>query len=336
MLRRSASTMARDSQTLILPDGRTLGYAEYGLPTGTPLLYFHGFPSSRLEAYAIDAIARRRRLRILALDRPGYGLSTPLPTRRIVDWPADVRCLAEHVGLARFAVLGVSGGGPYALACARALPSEMLSAVGVGAGAMPWKADRRDVMWSSWFAYLAVTYWPSGLWAVSVGLLGLLRRIARTGWATRQIDALLESSVKTRTEAEATGALTGASTSPDEAADETLPIPVRRERLLRFAFEPFEQGTWEFIREMKLMTQDWGFEFEDVTYDPVQVWHGSKDTNAPISMIRYMVERLPHCKFTVYEGKNHYAMGTVMEEIMVELMEDELRRTEEAKRDAED
>lgn len=127
----------RSSQSLVLPDGRLLGYAEFGHPTGSPLLYFHGFPMSRLEGWMTDKVARRQHIRVISVDRPGYGLSTFQPHRRITDWPADVQALASQLDISRFAVLGMSGGGPYALACAHSLPQEMLSAVGVMCGAPP-------------------------------------------------------------------------------------------------------------------------------------------------------------------------------------------------------
>ncbi|ELR02768.1 hypothetical protein GMDG_05712 [Pseudogymnoascus destructans 20631-21] len=90
------STYARQNQTFTLPDGRQLGYTEYGDRNGTPLLYFHGYPSCRLGAYAIDDIARRQHTRLLALDRPGFGLSTPQPKRSIADWPADASAFAKN------------------------------------------------------------------------------------------------------------------------------------------------------------------------------------------------------------------------------------------------
>lgn len=80
----------------------------------------------------------RSDLRVIAPDRPGFGLSTFDARRRITDWPADVKALAAHLGITRFAILGGSGGAPYALACARALPADMVSAVGLYAAAAPW------------------------------------------------------------------------------------------------------------------------------------------------------------------------------------------------------
>ncbi|CAH0015787.1 unnamed protein product [Clonostachys rhizophaga] len=95
---------------------------------------------SRLEASGVDELARRRGIRVISLDRPGYGLSTTQPNRTIVDWPADVRAFAEGMKLDKFSIIGGSGGGPYALACAHALPREMLAGVGFFASAPPWAA----------------------------------------------------------------------------------------------------------------------------------------------------------------------------------------------------
>ena len=106
------------ASTIRLQDGRRLGYADLGDAGGTPVFYFHGFPSSRLEACMVEEHARRLGVRLLAVDRPGYGLSDDLPGRTIPDWPDDVVALADALGLERFAVVGSSGGGPYAIACA--------------------------------------------------------------------------------------------------------------------------------------------------------------------------------------------------------------------------
>jgi pimeloyl-ACP methyl ester carboxylesterase len=122
--------MTAVSQHFRLLDGRALGYAEYGVPDGAPVLYFHGFPGSRLEAALTEGPATALGARVIALDRPGYGLSDPQLGREIGHWPEDVGQLADHLGLERFAVLGTSGGGPYAMACAARL-AERLTHVGL-------------------------------------------------------------------------------------------------------------------------------------------------------------------------------------------------------------
>src|SRR3954465_14232198 len=115
-------------RTIRLRDGRRLGYAEWGGLGGPPVLYFHGWPGSRLEGRLADEAARGEGVRLIALDRPGMGLSDYQPRRRLVDWPDDVLQLATALGLERFAVLGISGGGPYAAVCAWKLPEQLTRA----------------------------------------------------------------------------------------------------------------------------------------------------------------------------------------------------------------
>ncbi len=120
-----------DKETIRVPDGRTLGYAEVGDPAGAPLVYFHGNPGSRLDftSERYDRALRAAGVRFIGTDRPGFGLSDPKPGRGYADWAADVGALADSLGLDRFAVLGYSRGGRYALACAARIP-ERLTAVG--------------------------------------------------------------------------------------------------------------------------------------------------------------------------------------------------------------
>lgn len=108
-------------RTLTLPDGRSLGFADFGHPTGVPLFYFHGTMSSRLEARLLDLAARDVGVRLIAVDRPGMGLSTWHEARSLRSWADDVSHLANHLRLERFGVAGWSGGGAYAAAVASVL-----------------------------------------------------------------------------------------------------------------------------------------------------------------------------------------------------------------------
>src|SRR5215831_6622757 len=128
-----------ENSTVILADGRRIGYAEWGDADGRPLLYFHGWPGSRLEGRLGAEAARASGVRLVALDRPGMGLSDRLPRRRLIDWPSDVAAVADALGLRRFAVLGISGGGPYAVACARMLADRLIG-VGVVSSLAPMDA----------------------------------------------------------------------------------------------------------------------------------------------------------------------------------------------------
>src|SRR5690349_404455 len=116
--------------TLRRPDGRALGYAEFGPPKGMPIVCIHGYGDSRLTRHPDDSLLTKLGVRLVTLDRPGIGLTDYRPARSVLDWVDDARLLADQLGLGRFAVLGWSGGGPHALACARRFP-DRLRAVGV-------------------------------------------------------------------------------------------------------------------------------------------------------------------------------------------------------------
>src|SRR6476646_8243913 len=104
----------RLNQTFRLRDARRIGFAEYGPSEGEPMFYFHGWPSSRLEVKLVEEIFYEAGARIIAIDRPGYGLSDFQANRKLTDWPNDVAELADHLGLETFGIIGTSGGGPYA------------------------------------------------------------------------------------------------------------------------------------------------------------------------------------------------------------------------------
>jgi pimeloyl-ACP methyl ester carboxylesterase len=121
---------------LRLPDGRVLGVERFGAKAGAPLLYFHGLPGSRLDFRSEAATFAAAGIELIAIDRPGFGLSTPVRGRSLLDWPRDVEALCDRLGLERVVVLGYSSGGKYSLACAFAL-SERVALAGVLAGTGP-------------------------------------------------------------------------------------------------------------------------------------------------------------------------------------------------------
>ncbi|WP_182870544.1 alpha/beta fold hydrolase [Stieleria mannarensis] len=121
------------TERLVLPDSRRLAFRRYGDPNGVPVLYFHGTPSCRLEAQLLDSIAWKRGVCLVAVDRPGMGLSTFCSFDQ-QSFAADVKALIHHLRLpsphCRIGILAMSGGTSYALACAQAL-SKDISAVGI-------------------------------------------------------------------------------------------------------------------------------------------------------------------------------------------------------------
>jgi pimeloyl-ACP methyl ester carboxylesterase len=104
--------------TLTLADGRTVGYADYGIRGQLPIVHCHGGPSNRQEPLLVPEEARRAGLRFIGIDRPGYGRSTPQPGRTIGGWVPDALAVVDALNIDRFLVVGCSTGGAYALALA--------------------------------------------------------------------------------------------------------------------------------------------------------------------------------------------------------------------------
>ncbi|KAL4874361.1 Alpha/Beta hydrolase protein [Aspergillus karnatakaensis] len=297
-------------QSIELPSKRTLSFAEYGSPQGHPLLFLHGFPSSRLEASALHTTALQKNIRLISPDRPGYGLSTYQSNRSIPNWVDDIRSLVDYLELSKYAVLGGSGGGPYALACARFLDAERMSGVGLLASGGPWEAGMEHVSYSRrLFAFLARR--TPGLLGYGIdGTVNVLRWAISTQAVTNRINMWLESQ--------------------ESSEKSELDIDKRREMLLGMVFEAFRQGSAATVQEAVLLSEDWGFRLEDVRYQPVRIWHGEEDRNAPVAMIRYMAERVPGAVLRVYEGETHYTVARYLEEMLDELIPAAaLRRKEE-------
>jgi pimeloyl-ACP methyl ester carboxylesterase len=265
-------------RTVRLGDGRQLGYAEWGDVSGRPLLYFHGWPGAGVEARLADEAAKASAVRLIALDRPGMGLSEFQRGRTLLDWPEDVVHVADALEVDRFAVLGVSGGGPYAAACAWKL-SDRLTRAGIVSGLAPLNVPgviagmgRRN-------------RWTFQL----VGRLPFLRRafmasIARS--VARRPDRVLER---------------GVAAAVDK---DYLDRPDVRETLVESLLEAFSAGSAGPAWEMGLYARSWGFPLEEIRM-PVDLWHGEKDANAPVAMGRYLAASIPGCRARFYPGEGH-------------------------------
>jgi pimeloyl-ACP methyl ester carboxylesterase len=277
----SADQAPSEDRTLRLRDGRQLGYAEYGDLAGTPVFVFHGSPGSRLQVRAAHGPALARGLRIIAPDRPGLGLSTRKRGREIADWPDDVRALADALGIAGFAVIGISGGGPYAAACAWKLPERIIRA-GIISGVAP---------------------------ADGPGLAGGLRRPGRrafnlvleTRWLLRSVMAL--GRVGSRRYPERLFEQVRALAPPVDRP--ILDRPEVADCLTAGLREAFRQGGQGAADELLLLTRPWTFRLEGIRV-PVRLWHGEADDVVPVAMGRYLAQTIPHCRAEFIPGAGHY------------------------------
>lgn len=286
----------RESKTLRLEDGRLLGYAAYGDPAGRPVFYFHGCPGSRLEAQLADQVAARMGSRLIAIDRPGFGLSDFQPRRTIFDWPDDVVKIADALEINRFATIGVSGGGPYAAACALRIPRR-LTAVAIVSGLAPLNipggTDRMTR--SNHLIFFLGRRLP---WLARISLQHIAYKVRRNPGAML-------------------GRLIGALPEPDKAV---LARPEVKTTIRDNVVEAFRGGSRGAACELLLYTRPWGFLLEDIA-TRVDLWHGEQDMSVPPTMGQYQARAIPNCRAIFYPGEGHFSLIiNHMEEILSDLL----------------
>jgi len=284
------------NQKIILKDGRTLGYAEYGAPNGKPVFYFHGNPSSRLEGWHLDEPAKHIKAHIIAIDRPGMGLSDFKAGRRLLDWPDDVIELADNLGINRFAVLGVSGGGPYAMASASKIP-QRLTAVALVSSPCPLTvpAATRDL---SRYQRLSVFLVRRALWLVRLRLRMVARNAYKdpVGFISR---------------------VNGKVADIDKAVMDKTIIrnPEGLNRAVAQLQQAFRVGVQGVALDYSLVMNSWGFRPEDISV-PIQLWHGEADRQIPLSMGQYLAVAIPNCRENFLPGEGHYMFFSHIQDIL--------------------
>jgi len=285
------------ASTIELRDGRRLAFAEYGEPAGAPVLFMHGFTASRITRHPDDRLTESLGVRLITLDRPGCGASDVKSGRMLLDVAGDVQQLAGALGVARFAVLGHSAGGPYALACARGLP-DRVAAVGVACGFAP--MDR-----------------PGATDGMRPDMARGMPALRRMPWLARLFASSLPRQFK-RDPEKAFETQFGAGL-PDSDRRE-LARPEVHEIILQAAVEGTRGGAGGLAREMQLISAPWGFDPQAIE-TPALLWYGAEDPLAPPQMGRYLAGALPNARLTVYDGEGHMVYVTHWEEILTQLRE---------------
>jgi pimeloyl-ACP methyl ester carboxylesterase len=272
----------RENKQIKLKDGRMLGYSEFGAPDGKPVLFFHGHPGSRCDWPYFDRgdAAAELKARIIAVDRPGHGLSDSKPDREILDWPDDVTELADALNVDRFAVLGISGGGPYAAACAFKIP-ERLAAVAIVCGMGPAEAPGSK----------------DGLaWKFAAGRSSLMRRMVLT---------MMSFGLRMRPET-FVSQINAAMKGPDKAL--LLAKPELAKEMIDLWSRCFREGGAVGIHhEAGLYARPWGFRLQDITGE-VHLWHGAQDANVPVSVGHYVASAIPNCHASFVEDEGHLSL----------------------------
>ena len=270
-------------KTVKLSDGRSLSYASFGDPAGKPVFYFHGFPGSRFEPQSNHEAYLKAGIRLLALDRPGMGESTRKSKRKLLDWPDDVVEVAKILNLEKFSVLGVSGGGPYALACARAIPG-YLDKVTVACGLGPMDAPNATsgMMLSNRILFRYGRFFPP-LLRLSVFLM--VRQLSSK--PVKGFEKFVEGLPE-----------------PDRLV---LSEPEAQEFVLTSAVEGVCQGGGPLLEEIRIYSKLWGFKLDDLNV-PISLFQGEVDIDVPASMARYQAELIPDCELNLYPTDGHFSL----------------------------
>ena len=272
--------MLRDA-TLRLRDGRNLAYSEWGEPDGAPVFHFHGVPGSRLERWGGEAAYASAGVRLITVDRPGIGRSDPKPGRTLLDWADDIEQLAEALAISRFAVMGHSAGGAYALACTYRLPRRVGCAALIG-GVPP--LDQPDGV---------NQLGPARYWRLARRCPFLMRLNYRVFVATMRLAPRVGLRFFLPREAEA-----------DRAA---LDHPEVARRFREAVLEAARPGVRGLVHDMRVLMQPWGFRPSELSV-VVELWYGLADHHVPAKVGETYAQTIPRCRANFLDGEAHFSL----------------------------
>jgi len=286
-------TPPRVEGTVVVREGRKLGYAEFGSATGRTVLWFHGTPGARRQIPEdARALAASNGLRIIGVDRPGIGLSTSHLYTSVCDSVPDFEILLDKRGVGRFAVVGLSGGGPYALATAHAL-SDRVTGVGILGGVAP----------------------TVGADHVTGGLVGRLASVRLAlPWVRIPLAQVFRGLVMALGPVGPQALDLYGRLSPEGDR-----IVLAREEIKAMFLDDLitnsRRGMGASIDDLILFLRPWGFSVGDITV-PVHWWHGDADRIVPFEHGRHLASLIPGARLYVRRGESHLGGLGASEEVI--------------------
>jgi pimeloyl-ACP methyl ester carboxylesterase len=280
-----------ETSTIALPDGRQLAWLERGDPKDPAVFVFHGTPGSRLQVSFDEGAIGAAQVRFIAVDRPGFGRSGFQRARRLADWAADIAYLADHLLIDVFSVVGISGGGPYAAACARFLPHRVRGGA-IVSGVRP----------------LAEPGATAGMMLLNRLITGLARK---SEYLVFPLFALSVALFRRWPET----AMRATSGNPESSDFEIMSRPEVRAAYIESYRGAPSTSARAAAQDFALFAKEWGFRLEEIT-PRVDIWHGADDRNVPISHGHLLAARIPGAHMHDCPGQGHLIALDHLEEIL--------------------
>ncbi len=285
---------AGTSQREVLASGgRRLMVEWSGDRRGVPVFLMHGTPGSRSGPKPRGSVSYRLGVLLISYDRPGYGRSTRHAGRSVADAAHDVAAIADALDIDRFAVVGRSGGGPHALACAALLPRRVISTA-VLVGLAP--ANARDLNWYD------------GMNADNV---------AAYTWADNDYSTLKRelTSRAANLAGDPDSLLSGLRTHLDAADRRVVEDVAIRRQLAQTYVEGLRDGPYGWLDDVLALRGDWGFDPGGIP-SPVRIWHGADDRFSPVSHAQWLARQIPGAVIDVKPGSSHFGAVEILPEIL--------------------
>lgn len=267
--------------------GTFLAWNDYGDPSGIPVFYYHGWPSSRLQARLAHHLAAARGIRLISMDRPGIGRSSFAPSRTLDDWPALMNAFADHLGVEKFGQLGVSGGGPYVLSCAAAIPARLTgSAVLAGMVPLPLSGLGASGLHPLYRLLIPFRKAPAILFDTAFGLAA---NVGSRNPERLPVSILMKS-------------LAPSDREVMRARPDIWPLLVRsfREGLLG--------GSRGVMADAEIYLSASSILPPAISH-PIRYWHGGDDKNIPSSLVTALCSRMPPARLEIVPDLGHFSLA---------------------------